>query len=277
MTLLKISNKITSLTKITCLAILLLLTACADTSEKEYKERSVEEIYNQAMDFLDSNKLKDAALAFDEVDRQHPYSKWATKSQLMSAYVYYRNNKYDEAIIALDRFIDLHPGNKDTPYAYYLRAITYYEQITDIQRDQKITGLALRALSDIVNRYPESEYARDAKLKIDLSLNHLAGKEMAIGRFYQKRKEYLAAINRYRTVIQHFQTTSHVEEALHRLVETYLSLGIEDEAQMAAAVLGHNFIGSRWYQNSYTLLTRKGLQPAEKENSWLSPLWNWSL
>ncbi len=277
MKLLKISNKITSLTKITCLTILLLLTACADTSEKEYKERSVEEIYNQAMDFLDSNKLKDAALAFDEVDRQHPYSKWATKSQLMSAYVYYRNNKYDEAIIALDRFIDLHPGNKDAPYAYYLRAITYYEQITDIQRDQKITGLALRALSDIVNRYPESEYARDAKLKIDLSLNHLAGKEMAIGRFYQKRKEYLAAINRYRTVIQHFQTTSHVEEALHRLVETYLSLGIEDEAQMAAAVLGHNFIGSRWYQNSYTLLTRKGLQPAEKENSWLSPLWNWSL
>ena len=277
MKLLKISNKITSLTKITCLTILLLLAACADAPQKEYEERSVEEIYNQAMDFLDSNKLKDAALAFDEVDRQHPYSKWATKSQLMSAYVYYRNNKYDEAIIALDRFIDLHPGNKDAPYAYYLRAITYYEQITDIQRDQKITGLALRALNDIINRYPESEYARDAKLKIDLSLNHLAGKEMAIGRFYQKRKEYLAAINRYRTVIQHFQTTSHVEEALHRLVETYLSLGIEDEAQMAAAVLGHNFIGSRWYQDSYALLTHKGLQPAEKENSWLSPLWNWSL
>ncbi len=272
---LKIQNKMISLT--IAVFSLFLLASCAEAPKVEYKERSVEEIYNQAMDFLDSNKLKDAALAFDEVDRQHPYSKWATKSQLMSAYVYHRNNKYDEAIIALDRFIELHPGNEETPYAYYLRAITYYEQIVDIQRDQKITGLALRALNDVINRYPESEYARDAKLKIDLSLNHLAGKEMAIGRFYQKRKEYLAAINRYRTVIQHFQTTSHIAESLHRLVETYLALGIIDEAQMAAAVLGHNFIGSKWYENSYALLNDNGLEPAEKENSWLSPLWNWSL
>lgn len=257
--------------------VVLILASCADDAEPEYVERPVEEIYNEALDLMEARELKLAAQAFDEVDRQHPYSVWATKAQLMSAYVYYLNDQYDEATIALDRFIDLHPGSRDTPYAYYLRAITYYEQITDVRRDQKITSLALQSLTDIVNRYPDTEYARDARLKIDLSLDHLAGKEMDIGRFYQERDEYLAAINRYRTVIEHFQTTTHVPEALHRLVESYLGLGITDEAQMAAAVLGHNFPGDEWYQDSYSLLGGKGLAPAAKDGSWLSPLWDWAL
>lgn len=274
-----IFDTLTKYLRLTVIASMVLIIAgCAgDEEEVEYIERPVEELYNEAMDYLGSRDLKRAALAFDEVDRQHPYSVWATKAQLMSAYVYYLNDKYDEAVIALDRFIDLHPGSRDAPYAYYLRAITYYEQITDVNRDQKITSLALQSLNDVVNRYPDTEYARDARLKIDLSLDHLAGKEMSIGRFYLERDEYLAAINRFRTVIVHFQTTTHVPEALHRLVESYLSLGISDEAQMAAAVLGHNFPGSEWYQDSYNLLDGKGLEPAGNDDSWLSPLYDWAL
>ena len=252
-----------------------LLVACSSKDEPApYVERPVEELYNEAMDLFEQKEYKKAATAFDEVDRQHPYSIWATKAQLMTAYVHYLSDKYDEAIIALDRFIELHPGNSDTPYAYYLRAISYYEQITDVGRDQRITRLALGALQDVAQRYPDTTYARDALLKIDLARDHLAGKEMAIGRFYLKRGESLAAINRFRTVIQNYQTTTHVPEALHRLVEAYLSLGISDEAQMAAAVLGHNFPSSQWYADSYQLLEGKDLEPEENQG-WLSQMWNW--
>jgi outer membrane protein assembly factor BamD len=232
----------------------LLVTACASKKE-ELDERPVEEIYNSAMDKFNEGNYKGAATDFDEVDRQHPYSVWATKAQVMGAYALYEGQKYDEAIVALDRFIQLHPGNRDTAYAYYLKGLSYYIQITDVGRDQKITEQALKALDEVVRRFPESRYARDAHLKIDLTRDHLAGKEMEIGRYYERQGQYLAAINRFRRVIDNYQTTTHVPEALHRLTESYLALGVVEEARSSAAVLGHNYPGSDWYQDSYALLT----------------------
>ena len=271
--------------RIACLfACLSALTACETmqtifgTAEDDQKkvERPVEVIYNNAMDLLETRWFETAAKEFDEVERQYPYSAWATKAQLMSGYSYYKNGKYDEAIIALDRFIELHPGNRDAPYAYYLKALSYYEQISDVGRDQKMTRLALDSMREVSRRFPNTAYARDARLKLDLARDHLAGKEMSIGRYYQRREDYLAAINRYRSVIEQYQTTTHVPEALHRLTECYLALGITDEAQMSAAVLGHNFPGSTWYEDSYALLDNRNLKPQRKENSWLSWLWDWA-
>jgi outer membrane protein assembly factor BamD len=257
------------------LSVLALLAACT-TEQPAYVEQSVERLYNNGVDALQDERYKDAISSFDEVERQHPYSVWATKAELMSAYASYKRDDYDEAVVAVERFIELHPGNRDAAYAYYLKALCYYEQISDIGRDQKMTELALTALQDVVRRFPESKYGRDARAKLDLVHDHLAGKEMAVGRYYQKRGDYLAAINRYRTVLREYQTTTHVPEALTRLVECYLALGITDEAQMAAAVLGHNFPGSRWYADSYALLERDNLHPAVKEGSWLSWMWDWA-
>lgn len=248
-------------------------SACGSTEETKYVERPVEDIYNEALDDLVTGNYQEAATTFDEVERQHPYSSWATKAQLMAAYAYYQNNKYDDAINTLDRFIQLHPGNPDVAYAYYLRAISYYEQISDVGRDQKMTRLSLEALEEVVRRFPDSRYARDATLKIDLARDHLAGKHMEIGRYYQGKGEYLAAINRFRTVVQDYQTTTHAPEALHRLVESYLALGVADEAQATAAVLGHNFPGSPWYADSYMLLTGVDLRPEESDDSWISRVW----
>lgn len=244
--------------------------------EKAQVERPVEVIYNNAMDLLETQWYETAAKEFDEVERQYPYSIWATKAQLMAGYSYYKDERYDDAIIALDRFIELHPGNRDAPYAYYLKALSYYEQISDVGRDQKMTRLALESMREVSRRFPNTTYARDARLKLDLSRDHLAGKDMSIGRYYQRRDDYLAAINRYRAVIETYQTTTHVPEALHRLTECYLALGITDEAQMSAAVLGHNFPGSNWYEDSYALLDSRDLKPQRKENSWLSWLWDWA-
>ena len=199
-----------------------------------------------------------AAKEFEEVDRQHPYSVWATKAQIMAAFTYYQSNKYDDAIIALDRFIQLHPGHRDIPYAYYLKGLCYYEQISDVGRDQRMTQQALDALSDVAKRFPDTPYARDARLKVELTIDHLAGKEMDIGRYYEKQHQYVGAINRFRTVIERYQTTTHVPEALHRLVECYLALGVKSEAKETAAVLGFNFPGSDWYQDSYYLVTGEG-------------------
>ncbi|HEY5597659.1 MAG TPA: outer membrane protein assembly factor BamD [Kiloniellales bacterium] len=249
------------------------LLACSSTDEPAYEERPVEELYNSAMDKLLAADYVESARLFDEVERQHPYSVWASKAQLMAAYAHYQNSKYDEAINALDRFIQLHPGSRDASYAYYLKAISYYEQISDVGRDQKITELALEGLDDVVRRFPETGYARDANLKADLARDHLAGKHMDIGRYYQGQGEYLAAINRFRTVIQDYQTTTHVPEALHRLVECYLALGVTDEAQATAAVLGHNFPGNPWYADSYVLLTGVDLRPEEHKGSWISRVW----
>jgi len=248
----------------------LALTACSSDEPPAYVEKPVEELYNGALDAMQVGDYEEAARLFDEVERQHPYSEWASKAQLMAAYAFYQENAYDEAINALDRFIELHPGSPDVAYAYYLKAISYYEQISDVRRDQKATSEALNALEEVVRRFPESKYSRDSQLKIDLALDHLAGKHMDIGRFYQNRSEYLAAINRFRTVIERYQTTTHVPEALHRLVECYLAMGIVDEAKATAAVLGHNFPGSEWYIDSYALLTGENLYPEESDSSWIS-------
>jgi outer membrane protein assembly factor BamD len=192
----------------------------------------------------------------------------------MAAYAHYRNDSYTEAVNTLDRFIELHPGNRDIAYAYYLKALCYYEQISDVRRDQKMTREARSALQEIVRRFPDTKYARDAQLKLDLTEDHLAGAEMAVGRYYLDNGHYLAAIKRFRTVVEEYQTTSHVPEALHRLVEAYLALGVTDEAQATAAVLGHNYPGSDWYADSYELLTGRDVTPERDEDSWISRIWD---
>ncbi|MBM3518841.1 MAG: outer membrane protein assembly factor BamD [Alphaproteobacteria bacterium] len=251
------------------LAALLALAACEST-EPAYVEGSVEQLYNGAMDALAEGFYSDAYRGFEEVERQHPYSQWAIRAQLMAAYTYYLANKYDDAILAAQRFIQLHPGHRDAAYAYYVVAICYYEQIADVGRDQAITAAALAGLEEVVQRFPNTPYARDARLKVDLARDHLAGKEMNVGRYYLERGQYVAAISRFRAVIESYQTTTHVPEALHRLTEAYLALGVVEEAQSAAAVLGYNFPGSSWYLDSYTLLTGKDLRPEASEGSWLS-------
>jgi outer membrane protein assembly factor BamD len=258
---------------LTAVMVAFVLVACSSDDVPEYVERPVEELYNQAMNTLRAGEYKEAARLFDEVERQHPYSVWASKSQLMAAYSHYQDNAYDDTIAALDRFIQLHPGNRDVSYAYYLKALSYYEQISDIKRDQKMTGLALQSLEELKRRFPQSKYARDAALKADLARDHLAGKNMSVGRFYQSRDQYVAAINRFRIVIQQFQTTSHVTEALHRLVECYLALGITREARATAAVLGYNYPGSEWYMDSYALLDGVELTPDEQDDSWIARAW----
>ena len=251
----------------TSLIMGVVLSACTVNEEPEYVERPVSSIYNEAMDLLQNTQYRDAAQQFDEVERQHPYSVWATKAQLMAAYSYYQSNRYDDAIIALDRFTQLHPANRDVVYAYYLKALSYYEQISDVARDQKMTDLALQALNEVVKRFPASEFARDAKVKIDLTYDHLAGKEMEIGRYYLDQKYYPAAINRFRTVVEKFDTTTHVPEALHRLTEAYLALGIQTEARKTASVLGHNFPNSEWYSDSFYLFEGKPVE-VEGEEPW---------
>jgi len=248
------------------------LASCAGEETLVYLERPVEDIYNLAMDLLLDEDYEKAALTFEEVERQHPYSMWATKAQMMAAYTHYLDNNYDESVIAADRFISLHPGHADTAYAHYLLGLCYYEQISDVGRDQNMTVKALEAFDSVVSRYPTSSYARDAQLKMDLARDHLAGKEMEVGRTYQNLEFYLAAINRFRTVIELYQTTSHVPEALHRLTESYLGLGITEEAEITAAVLGHNFPGSDWYTASYALLRESDLEPRLSRQSWLARL-----
>ena len=250
----------------------LAIAACTEKVEEKYVEVPVEKLYNKALNELELRKYSDAAKAFDEVDRQHPYSIWATKAQLMSAYAHYQNNDYVDAIIFLDRFIQLHPSNSDVSYAYYLKALCYYEQISDVGRDQKMTELAMRSLIEVVTRFPNSKYANDAKLKIDLTQDHLAGKEMEIGRYYEKQGLYLAAINRFKIVTDKYQTTTHVPEALHRLTESYLGLGLVEQAKKTAAILGHNFPGSEWYVDSYELVENKKFRkPDSRGGSWFWP------
>lgn len=250
-----------------CMLALLMLVGCA-AKKKPYVERPVEELYNKALNEMEERQYSSATQTFDEVERQHPYSVWATKAQLMAAYAYYLANRYDDAILALDRFVQLHPANRDVAYAMYLKGLSFYEQISDVSRDQKITELALTAFKELISRFPKSKYARDAKIKVDLTYDHLAGKEMEIGRYYHNQHQYLAAINRFRNVVDSYQTTTHVPEALHRLTEAYLSLGIVEEARKTAAVLGHNFPGSEWYIDSYEMLENKKVRPEKKESAW---------
>ena len=238
----------------------LLLTGCASSKgrkDQAYVARDVETLYNVARDTLAKRQYKLAAAQFDEVERQHPYSVWARRAQLMSAYSYYVAQQYSDAIASSQRFLSLHPGSREAPYAYYVVAVSYYEQISSVDRDQKITQQALDAMGELIRRYPNSDYAADARLKIDLARDHLAGKEMEVGRFYEKNTLYLAAIIRFRTVVDQYDTTSHTPEALERLVECYLLLGLPEEAKKSAAVLGYNYPGSKWYQRSFALIQKK--------------------
>ena len=241
----------------------LLLGACGSNSldDEVYVERPVNDLYNTALDELKNGNNTRAAAAFQEVERQHPYSQWATRGQIMAAYAFYKANEYDQAIDAARRFIDLHPGHKDVPYAYYLVGISYYDRISDVGRDQKMTELAYKAFDELIRRFPDSTYGRDARLKAELAEDHLAGKEMDVGRYYQRQGKFVAAANRFKAVVDDYQTTTHVEEALHRLTEVYLALGVRQEAVKSAAVLGHNYPASDWYQDSYALLSDDGNLP----------------
>src|SRR5271166_6570052 len=250
-------------------ALISSLVACSGAKKDVYVEKPVDDLYNKAMDEIVEERYATAAKTFNEVESQHPCSVWAKKGQLMGAYALYEAGNYGEAIISADRFIQLHPGHRDIAYAYYLKAISYYVQIVDVGRDQKTTELALKALDDVVRRFPDSKYARDAKLKLDFTRDHLAGKEMEIGRYYLKRGQYLAAMNRFKRVIDKYQTTTHVPEALERLVECDLALGLNSEAKQNAAVLGYNYPGSEWYQDGYALVTGSG-NPGAPPEGWFA-------
>ena len=242
------------------------LAGCAnknkDKPQLAFQERPVELIYSAGASRLDDRRWVEAVEYFQEVERQHPYSEWSRRSILMTAYAHYEANDYDDARGDADRFVSLYPGSPSASYAYYIKAICYFEQIIDVGRDQAATEQALAALREVVRRYPTTEYATDAKLKIDMVNDQLAGKEMAVGRYYLRSSEPLAAIGRFKVVIDRYQTTSHTAEALYRLVEAYLTLGLNDEAKRNAAVLGFNYPGDGWYSDAYALMSGKGLQPA---------------
>lgn len=234
-------------------------------------DQPADRLYNEGLYFLNSkHDIKKAVEKFEEVDRQHPYSEWARKSLLMSAYANYEGGNYEETITAAKRYITLHPGSPDAAYAEFLIASSYYNEIPDVTRDQARTEKALASLEEVIRKYPNSEYAESAKQKIQVARDQLAGKEMQIGRYYLNRKDYTGAINRFKIVVTRYQTTRHVEEALMRLAEAYMALGIVSEAQTAAAVLGHNFPDSKWYKHAYTLVKSGGAEPSENTNSWIS-------
>jgi len=244
-------------------ALILPAGGCASNKSKSdtaYIARDVNTLYALAKHWLDLGRYEDAAKAFDEVERQHPYSVWARRAQLMSAFSYYMAKQYTDTISSANRFLTIHPGNKDAPYANYLVAMSYYQQIQDVTRDQRITQQASDSFGELIRRYPQSRYASDARLKLDLINDHLAGKEMEVGRFYQRQGNWLAATTRFRTVVDKYQTTSHTPEALERLVESYLALGIPVEAKKAAAVLGTNYPGTKWYKRSFELIQRHAPQ-----------------
>jgi outer membrane protein assembly factor BamD len=234
-----------------------------EASTDEINVPEAEVLYNRGVDALAARRYGSAATQFDLVEQNYPYSSWAVNAQLMQGYAEYLQSKYTPAIATLDRFIQLHPAHRDISYAYYLRSLAFYEQIADVERDQRATQEAMGALQEVVNRFPDSSYGRDAKLKIDLARDHLAGKEMEIGRYYLNQKLYTAAINRFQRVVEDYQTTNHVAEALHRLTEIYLLLGLTDQAKKTAAVLGHNYPGSEWYSASYDDLVGAGEASAD--------------
>jgi outer membrane protein assembly factor BamD len=231
-------------------------------------------LYNEGLAYMNAGKLRDAIDSFDEVDRQHPYSEWARKALIMSAFASYKRGKYDDTVKTSQRYLTLYPGSPDAAYAQYLIGQSYFKQIPDITRDQEDTKKALASMETIVTQYPDSEYADDARAKIIVTRDQLAGKEMQVGRYYLERREYIAAINRFRTVVTDYQDTRHVEEALERLTEANMALGLTSEAQTAAAVLGHNYPDSPWYKDAYKLLQTGGLEPRENEGSWISQIFS---
>ena len=259
-------SRVLSRTLVAALAAATMLSAsgCARNRAKgdlPYIARDVGTLYSTAKKQLDRGNYKLAAALFDEVERQHPYSVWARRAQVMGAFSYYLAREYTTAIQGAQRFLSVHPGNRDAPYAYYLIALCYYEQIVDVTRDQKITAQAQDALGELVRRYPNSRYAADARLKIDLVRDHLAGKEMEIGRFYERRRQWISAAYRFRKVVDDYQTTTHTPEALMRMTEAYLNLGMRGEAEKSAAVLGANYPGSDWYERAYKLMGEYPAKP----------------
>ncbi|WP_306133103.1 outer membrane protein assembly factor BamD [Roseivivax marinus] len=234
---------------------------------------TAEQIYERGEFELDRNRPDDAAEYFGEIERLYPYSEWAKRALIMQAFAFHRDKDYENSRAAAQRYIDFYPLEDDAAYAQYLLALSYYDQIEEVGRDQGLTFQALQSLRAVIEQYPDSEYARSSILKFDLAFDHLAGKEMEIGRYYLKRKHYAAAINRFRVVVEDFQTTTHTPEALHRLVEAYLSLGLTDEAQTAGAILGYNYQSTEWYQDSYALLTGQGLEPRSVGDNWLSAIY----
>jgi len=259
-----------------CLALVLFtapMMGCSlfNKDEDSVPDTPADKLYNEGLFLLnDKSDYKEAAKKFDEVDRQNPYSDWARKAVLMSAYAYYESGMYDDCINAAKRYITLHPGSPDAAYAQYLIGSSYYDQILDITRDQERADKAITAFQEVVHKYPDSQYAVEAKRKIEMARDQLAGKEMEIGRFYLNKRDFQGAINRFKVVVTQYQTTREVEEALERLTEAYMALGIVAEAQTAAAVLGHNFPDSPWYKDAYRLLKGAGSEPNENKDSWIS-------
>ena len=236
-----------------------------------FVDEPADRLYNEGLYLMNERKdNKAASKKFEEVDRQHPYSDWARKSLLMSAYSYYQSGDYDSCIGAATRYVTLHPGSPDAAYAQYLIAASHYDQIPDVSRDQGRTEKAIAALEEVVRKYPTSEYAVSAKAKMQAARDQIAGKEMDIGRYYMEKRDFTGAINRFKTVVTQYQTTRHVEEALARLTEAYMAIGVVGEAQTAAAVLGHNFPDSRWYKDAYNLVRSGGVEPSENQGSWIS-------
>lgn len=267
--------KIKSLFLIVCISTLFIFFGCAGKEEPTVpltEGEEIEKLYNSALTSLAGYDYYSAARLFSEVVRQYPYSTWSNQAEIMSAYCYYRYNNYDDAIAGADRFISLNPAHKHISYVYYLKAISYYEQSTDVGTDQTNAMNAKKVFNEIIDKFPTTDYARDAKFKLDSVENHLAAVEMEVGRFYLTRGKWVAAINRFKTVVIDYQTTNQTPEALHRLVESYIALGIKDEAQATAAVLGYNFPDSEWYLHSYYLLTGIDLFPKENKKSWASKL-----
>lgn len=257
--------------RVAALAAALVVAACSgDKDDLVLDDTPADQLYNEGLAYVQAGNLRDAAKSFEKLDQIHPYSEYARKAMVMTAYVQYSRGDYGEAVNSARRFVTLYPGSPDAAYALYIIGQSYYNQVPDVTRDQEMAGKALGAMEELVNRYPDSEYADDARKKILAMRNQMAGKEMEIGRFYLKRNDYIAAINRFRVVITQYQQTNHIEEALARLVECYYALGIVKEAQTAAAVLGHNFPDSSWYKSSYELLQTGGYSPQEDTGSWIS-------
>lgn len=242
---------------------LIALGGCSTTSDEEYVDRSVEDLYNEAADLYDNGNYTKSAKTFIEVERQHPYSNWALRAQLRAGEAFYQAKKYEDAVETFNVFIQLHPAHSDVAYAHYMVGMCYYEQIPTVERDQQVTEMAMKSFRTLIQRHAGTPYAKDAGLKLDLINDQIGGKEMEIGRFYLQDGSYLAALNRFKGIVQQFQTSSHTPEALHRMVECYLGLGLIDEARATAAVLGHNYPGSYWYEDSYKLMQQ--FDPQQKQ------------
>lgn len=258
------------------LALVAALSACAGASNREppLDTLTAEDIYKRGEYSLETSKKgKDAIRYFSEVERLYPYSEWAKRALIMEAFAYHKDRDYENSRSTAQRYIDTYPAEEDAAYAKYLLALSYYDQIDEVGRDQGLTFQALQALRAVIEEYPDSDYAKSSMMKFDLAFDHLAAKEMEIGRYYLKRKNFTAALNRFRVVVEQYQTTTQTPEALYRLIECYLSLGITDEAQTAGAILGHNFQSTDWYQDGYALLTKNGLKPETKGNSWLAAIY----